>query len=732
MSATVHQESPELKLNRLLESCHRNLKSVDDDLIRKAFQFSFAAHKDITRASGEPYFIHPLAVATILAEELRLDDISVAAALLHDVIEDTEYEYDFLKKEFGQTVANLVDGATKITDMFKSHEVTEAESFRKLMLFMIKDIRVILVKFADRLHNMRTLNYLPQAKQIKIATETLDIYAPLAHRFGLWQIKWEFEDLSFKYLNPESYEDIFRKVNTRREEREQYIQNFTDPISKRLTEAGFKFELSGRPKHFFSIYNKMVKRSKPFEEIYDLFAVRIILDTTQAYDCFTVYGIVSDIYFPVPVRFKDYISVPKHNGYQSIHTTVVGQDGKLVEVQIRTRKMHEIAEKGVAAHWSYKEAGESVVNKQSDEWISWVREIFEQADNADNPNQFIEDFKLNLFQDEIFVFTPKGDLKILPKGSTPVDFAYEIHTNVGNHCIGAKINGKIVPLNTRIENGNQVEIITSKNQKPNQDWEKFVVTHKAKSKIRAFLNEEKRKVTELGREMWDKKVRKLKLKFTDLELNKLIQDMKYSNQNSFFYAVGFGIVNHEEFLDRYVARQAAKKDQKADEKPEFGTFEEFVKTSRSSQKSLVVEGKSANIQMNYAKCCNPVPGDDIIGYVTIGEGIKVHRRNCRNIAGYSTGDVTRLVEVDWPKGAHEDFMAGIRLSGEDRKGMVSDITNVISKTLNTNIRGLNFNTKDGIFDGSIIVYVNDVDHLARIIDRIKRVEGVKSVARLEE
>ncbi|MCK6600265.1 MAG: bifunctional (p)ppGpp synthetase/guanosine-3',5'-bis(diphosphate) 3'-pyrophosphohydrolase [Bacteroidetes bacterium] len=732
MSATVQQESPELKLNRLLDSCHRNLKSVDDDLIRKAFQFSFAAHKDITRASGEPYFIHPLAVATILAEELRLDDISVAAALLHDVIEDTEYEYEFLKKEFGQTVANLVDGATKITDMFKSHEVTEAESFRKLMLFMIKDIRVILVKFADRLHNMRTLNYLPQAKQIKIATETLDIYAPLAHRFGLWQIKWEFEDLSFKYLNPESYEDIFRKVNTRREEREQYIQNFTDPISKRLTEAGFKFELSGRPKHFFSIYNKMVKRSKPFEEIYDLFAVRIILDTTQAYDCFTVYGIVSDIYFPVPVRFKDYISVPKHNGYQSIHTTVVGQDGKLVEVQIRTRKMHEIAEKGVAAHWSYKEAGESVVNKQSDEWISWVREIFEQADNADNPNQFIEDFKLNLFQDEIFVFTPKGDLKILPKGSTPVDFAYEIHTNVGNHCIGAKINGKIVPLNTRIENGNQVEIITSKNQKPNQDWEKFVVTHKAKSKIRAFLNEEKRKVTELGREMWDKKVRKLKLKFTDLELNKLIQDMKYSNQNSFFYAVGFGIVNHEEFLDRYVARQIAKKDQKPDEKPEFGTFEEFVKTSRSSQKSLVVEGKSANIQMNYAKCCNPVPGDDIIGYVTIGEGIKVHRRNCRNIAGYSTGDVTRLVEVDWPKGAHEDFMAGIRLSGEDRKGMVSDITNVISKTLNTNIRGLNFNTKDGIFDGSIIVYVNDVDHLVRIIDRIKRVEGVKSVARLEE
>ncbi|MCA0446828.1 MAG: bifunctional (p)ppGpp synthetase/guanosine-3',5'-bis(diphosphate) 3'-pyrophosphohydrolase [Bacteroidetes bacterium] len=732
MSVSLLNEIAEQNLNRLLETCHRNLKTVDDGLIRKAFQFSYTAHQNIKRASGEPYFIHPLAVATILAEELILDDISVAAALLHDIIEDTDYEFDFLKKEFGITVANLVDGATKITDMFKSHEVTEAESFRKLMLFMIKDIRVILVKFADRLHNMRTLQFLPHPKQIKIATETLDIYAPLAHRFGLWQIKWELEDLSFKYLNPESYEDIFRKVNARREEREGYINQFTDPIAERLTAAGFHFELSGRPKHFYSIYNKMVNRGKPFEEIYDLFAVRIILDTQQAYDCFTVYGIVSDIYFPVPVRFKDYISVPKHNGYQSIHTTVVGPAGKLVEVQIRTRKMHEIAEKGVAAHWSYKEAGESVVNKQSDEWISWVREIFDQADSSDNPNQFIEDFKLNLFQDEIFIFTPKGDLKILPKGSTPVDFAYEIHTNVGNHCIGAKINGKIVPLNTRIDNGNQVEIITSKNQKPNPDWEKFVVTHKAKSKIRAFLNEEKRKITELGREMWEKRVRKSKLKFTDLELNKLIQDLKYPNQSAFFHAVGFGLFNHEEFLEKYVIRQTAKKEPKADEKPEFGTFEEFVKTSRSGQKTLVVEGKNANIQMNYAKCCNPVPGDEIVGYVTIGEGIKVHRKNCRNIVNYSNSEVLRLVDVDWPKGAHEDFMAGIRLSGEDRKGLVSDITNVISKTMNTNIRGLNFNTKDGIFDGSIIVFVNDVEHLLRIIDRIKRIEGVKSVARLEE
>ncbi|NUQ80501.1 MAG: bifunctional (p)ppGpp synthetase/guanosine-3',5'-bis(diphosphate) 3'-pyrophosphohydrolase [Bacteroidetes bacterium] len=724
------QTDDDQQLKNLLDVCHRNLKSVDDNMIRKAYHFSLQAHQNIKRASGEPYFVHPLAVATILAEELILDDISVAAALLHDILEDTDYDFDTMVAEFGPTVANLVDGATKITDMFKSHEVTEAESFRKLMLFMIKDIRVILVKFADRLHNMRTLEYLPPAKQRKMAGETMDIYAPLAHRFGLWQIKWEFEDLSFKFLHPESYEDIYRKVNTRREERESYIQNFSQPIVERLKAGGFRFELSGRPKHFYSIYNKMVKRNKPFEEIYDLFAVRIILDTDKAYDCFTVYGIVSDIYFPVPVRFKDYISVPKHNGYQSIHTTVFGPQGKMVEVQIRTRQMHEIAEKGVAAHWSYKENNGSVAS-DNEEWISWVREIFEQADSTDNPNQFIEDFKLNLFQDEIFVFTPKGDLKILPIGATPVDFAYEIHTDVGNHCIGAKINGKIVQLNTKIENGQQVEIITSKNQKPNPAWEKFAVTHKAKSKIRAWLNEERRNLTDLGKDLWEKRLKKARLKLNELEFNKIIQEMRYSNQSSFFYAIGDNQINVDDFVEKLQARLSAPKKEKEEEKPEFGSLPDFLKRTRQQTRSVMVEGQSANIQMTYAKCCSPVPGDDIIGYVTVGEGIKVHRKTCRNVTVAGGADVNRLVEVDWPIRREDEFMAGIRIAGDDRKGLVSDVTQLIS-SMNTNIRGLNFNTRDGVFDGSIIVYVKDIDHLQRLMDRIRRVPGVKNLSRLEE
>lgn len=730
MSTATLTDVYEQKLDELLEICQKNLKTVNSSLIRKAFEFSYQAHIDIKRASGEPYFNHPLAVAKILAEELVLDDISVAAALMHDILEDTNYEYDDLKREFGETIANLVDGATKITDMFKSHEVTEAESFRKLMLFMIKDIRVILVKFADRLHNMRTLEFLPPKKQIKIATETMDIYAPLAHRFGLGQLKWEFEDLCFKYLNPDAFDDMMTKVNERRDERNNYIQKFSSPITDRLQKEGIKFELSGRPKHLYSIYNKMVKRTKTFEEIYDLFAVRIILDTTKVNDCFSVYGIVSDIYFPVPARFKDYISVPKNNGYQSIHTTVVGPDGKLVEVQIRTKSMHEIAEKGVAAHWAYKENDQASLDK-NDDWVNWVREIFEQADSSDNPNQFIEDFKLNLFQDEIFAFTPKGDLKILPRGATPVDFAYEIHTDVGARTIGAKVNGRIVPLNYKIQNGEQIEIITSKNQKPNGDWEKFVVTHKAKNKIRSFLNEEKRQLAELGKEMWERKTKKLKLKISEEELQRIMHDLKHNNPTSFFYNIGIGVFDFEKYLDSYLTKLTQKEEEAPVAEPQT-SFGDFVSISRQNTDSMILQGSQTDVQMNYAKCCSPVPGDEIIGFVTIGEGIKVHRKSCRNMLRIKDTENARIVDVDWPKREVSDFLAGVSVSGEDRKGLVSDITNLISKILNTNIRGLNFNTKNGIFEGTVILYVKDLEHLNRIIDRIKRIKGVTNATRFEE
>ncbi|MBI4418875.1 MAG: bifunctional (p)ppGpp synthetase/guanosine-3',5'-bis(diphosphate) 3'-pyrophosphohydrolase, partial [Ignavibacteriales bacterium] len=434
------------KLDELLAVCRANLRSVNEDLIRGAFMMSMEAHKHDLRASGEPYFHHPYEVAMVVAREIPLDDVSVAAALLHDVVEDTRIDLDDIKAEFGESVADIVDGATKISDIFRSHEVTQAENYRKLLLSMVNDIRVILIKFADRLHNMRTLEYLPADKQERLARETLDIYAPFAHRFGLAKIKWELEDLSFKHLHRAEYEEIARQLKSRRREREHYIRKFLIPIEKRLKTEGIVYEVEGRPKHLYSIYQKMVKRNKPLDEIYDLFAVRFVLDTNDNNDCFLVYGVISELYKPIPERFKDYISLPKKNGYQSLHTTVVGPEGKLVEIQVRTKAMHEIAEKGVAAHWMYKES-KSSLDKELEGWISWVREIFEQK-TEETPRELMESFKLNLYQDEIYVFTPKGDLRILPRNATPLDFAFEIHSNVGFHCIGAKVNGRIVPLNS--------------------------------------------------------------------------------------------------------------------------------------------------------------------------------------------------------------------------------------------------------------------------------------------
>jgi guanosine-3',5'-bis(diphosphate) 3'-pyrophosphohydrolase len=490
------------KLDELLALCHKNLKSVDESLIKRAFDFSLTAHKKDLRASGEPFFNHPFEVAVIVAKEIPLDDVSVAAALLHDVAEDTDYEIKDIKQEFGATIADIVDGATKITDIFQSHEVTKAENWRKMLLSMVNDIRVMLIKFADRLHNMRTLEYLPQEKRGRIAKDTLDIYAPFAHRFGLAKIKWELEDLAFKYLFPTEYEEISRALKAKRRERENYIKKFIEPIQAELKSEGFVFDIEGRPKHIYSIANKIKKQNKSIDDLYDLFAVRIILDTENVNDCFAVYGILSEEYIPIPERFKNYISLPKANGYRSIHTTVIGPEGKRVEVQIRTRSMHEVAERGVAAHWKYKE-GDPQLDSKVENWIVWIREMFEQASEESTPKQLIESFKLNLYQDEIYVFTPKGDLKILPKGATPIDFAFDVHSNIGSHCIGAKVNSKIVPLDAKLSSGDQIEIITSKNQTPNISWEKFVVTNKAKSHIRKWFKEEQRKQISAGSEIWN-------------------------------------------------------------------------------------------------------------------------------------------------------------------------------------------------------------------------------------
>lgn len=721
------------KLDDLLAVCHKNLRKVNDDLIIRAFEMSVEAHKHDLRSSGEPYFGHPFEVAMVVAKEIALDDVTVASALLHDVVEDTEIEIDGIRREFGDTIAEIVDGATKISNIFESHEITQAENYRKLLLSMVNDIRVMIVKFADRLHNMRTLEYLPAEKQLRIAKETLDIYAPFAHRFGLAKIKWELEDLAFKHLHRSEYEEISHSLNAKRREREHYIRKFIVPIENRLRQEGLQFSIEGRPKHFYSIYNKMMKRNKPFDEIYDMFAVRVILDTEENNACFTVYGIVSEIYKPIPERFKNYISIPKKNGYQSLHTTVVGPEGKMVEVQIRTRQMHEIAERGVAAHWYYKENGsQAPLDRELENWINWVREMFDQKQGEDvSPKELIESFKLNLYQDEIYVFTPKGDLKILPKNATAIDFAFEIHSDVGFHTIGAKVNGRIVPLNTILRSGDQVEIITSKKQKPNRDWDKFAITHKAKAHIRRYFKEEERRLSEQGREVWDKKARKAKLHINDDELTKFVHTKRFDNLTAFFLAIQMEQIDVDiviaEIMD---AGKTALPEQRPEETGSL--FNKFVDTARSITSGISIFGTKGDLLYNYAKCCNPIPGDDIIGYVTTGEGIKIHRRSCRNMQSMLNNGEERIVHVEWPDATSSDYIAGIRISGEDRKGLLTEVTDAISNFDNTNIRSVNISTKDTMFDGQFVVYVRNIEHLNGIIERLRRVRSVTKVDRFDE
>jgi RelA/SpoT family (p)ppGpp synthetase len=724
----VFQDKYQAKLKKLLEVCEKNLRSFNPDLITKAFWFSYNAHKDNYRASGEPYFNHPYEVAMIVASEIPLDDISVASALLHDIVEDTNFTLEDIQAEFGEKIARIVDGLTKITGIFESDNrgIIEAENYRKLLLALSTDVRVILVKFADRLHNMRTLEYLPEHKRKRIAQETLEIYAPLAHRFGLAQIKWELEDLAFKYLNPEAYEDIARRVAQTRKQREEYIKEFAKPIEKALAERGFKFEISGRPKHLYSIYNKMVKRGKAFEEIYDLFAVRIILDTEDKNDCWTVYGIVTDIYRAVPERFKDYITNPKSNGYRSIHTTVIGPGGKMVEVQIRTRAMHEIAEKGLAAHWKYKE-NITETDKQFEEWVKWVRDVLE---NQTDMTQFIEDLKLNLFQDEIYVFTPKGDLKVLPRGATPVDFAFEIHTEIGLRCIGAKVNGRIVPLDYKLKTGDQVEIITGKHRSPSKDWEKFVVTSKAKAQIRKWINEEKRRLIDVGKEIWDKKVKRAKLHINDDELLKIVRELyKFDNLSKFYLAIAEDGIDVSELIKKIEERQKHKDivPKQVEERKE-SVVEEIIKPL----KVIAIDGGS-NFFYTFAKCCNPVPGDEIVGFVTRGEGIKIHRKDCVNVSKLKEKDEDRFVDVVWSKALDGmSFPAGIVIEGEDRPGMLKEITTVISGYQDTNIRMANVQSDGPIFHGLITVEVKDLEHLNVLMDKLRRINGVYSVSRYQE
>ena len=726
----------EADLAFLLKEGKKHLPRFNAELVERAFRFCVAAHEKDVRVSGEPYYTHPANVALIVMREIPLDDVSVVASLLHDVVEDTSFSLKDLRAEFGAEVAEIVDGATKISDVFNSREITQAENYRKLLLSLVNDVRVILVKFADRLHNMRTIDSLSRERQERMARETMDIYAPFAHRFGLGNIKWELEDLSFKVLHRAAYDDIKGQLNISREEREDFIDRFSTPIAEKLTEQGVAFEINGRPKHLYSIYKKMVAQGKSIDELYDLFAVRLILDTQENNDCFLAYGIVSEIFRPVPERFKNYISVPKKNGYQSLHTTVISSDGKPVEIQIRTRAMHDFAERGVAAHFRYKAASGGttswVDSKDLEDWANWVRDVFENA-GEDAAKELLESFKLNLYQDEIYVFTPKGDLRILPKGATPIDFAFDIHSQVGAKCIGAKVNGRIVPLDYVLKTGDQVVILTSRNQTPHRDWERIAITHKAKTHIRRILNDERRALVVEGREIWEKRAKKLGLHVNEDDLEKLTTLLKYEGRTDFYSAIGSGVLTSEAAGDLIVGLLSPAPPVPK-EAPSTLTFEKFSEAARDNTNGIYVVGQDtehAKIMFSYARCCNPVPGDDVVGIVTIGSGIKVHRSSCHNVIDLQDKLKPRLVTLEWSRSQRNEFLAAAKITGEDRPGMLNDITSAVISVQNTNIRGVNIDAYDSMFEGILTVYVADLNHLKKIFDKLLKIKGVKTVERFE-
>ncbi len=719
-----------LKLEELLKLCREKLPKVREDLVEKAYIFASEKHINDRRASGEPYFWHPYAVAKILLEEVPIDDVCVICGLLHDVVEDNREDYELYRiesiyKNFGEEIGIIVDGLTKIKQLFEGKDVSEGENFKKLLMSSSKDIRVIIVKFADRLHNMRELEFLPPLKRKEIAKQTLNLFAPLAHRFGLGRIKWELEDLAFKEINRLAYDDIRKKVSTKRFEREDYIGEFIKPVAVQLKQYSIIAEITGRPKHLYSIYRKMIQQNKSFDEIYDLYAVRIILESERPGDCYTVLGIIHTTYPPIPDRYKDYIAIPKLNNYQSIHTAVVGPEGMKVEVQIRTRKMHEIAESGVGAHWKYKEAKVGT-DQAINSYINWIRDLLKDAitSEADEKGILIDHFRMDVFPDEIYVFTPKGEVKKLPKLATPVDFAFTVHSKVGHHCIGAKVNGRIVSIDQPLKEGDTVEILTSKNQHPNKNWLRFIKTAKARSEINRWINKEEEEQFLVGRELWEKKLKKLKLVFDHQEVQRIATSSKFLNERQFFIAIGQGKLNLDEILSL-----SQKKEEKKEEAPP-NINEKFQEYARNVAGEIIVAGENAPMKMSYSKCCNPIPGDDVAGYITIGEGISVHRKVCHNLIDMARKDPNRVVEISWPKLENTSFIVAVRVTGKDRSGILNDITHVIVSNSNTNIKSVNIESSNNMFDGVVTLYVHNLDHLSRIIERLKKIQGVYDVHRI--
>jgi len=687
------------------------------------------------RKSGEPYIYHPLEVALVCVEEIGLGTTSIISALLHDVVEDTELELADIERDFGHKVMTIIDGLTKISGVFEYGSSQQAENFRKMLLTLSDDVRVILIKLADRLNNMRTLGSMPRNKQLKIASETMYLYAPLAHRLGLYAIKSELEDLFLKYTDTEAYQDIVHKINESKSYRNKFIKNFIQPVEEELLRQGFRFTIKGRPKSVYSIFNKMKMQGIPFEEVFDLFAVRVILDSeleNEKADCWQAYSIVTDFYRPNPNRLRDWISTPRSNGYESLHTTVMSTTGQWVEVQIRTSRMNDIAERGYAAHWKYKEKDASGKSGQGlDEWINQVRSMLEINDGS--AIEFMDDFRGNLFHDEVFVFTPKGDLKVLPNGASALDFAFEIHTMVGAKCIGAKVNQRLVPISHKLKNGDQVEILTSSKQKPTEDWLHQVITSRAKAKIKDALREEKKSAILDGREIVQRKLKSMKMDFTSEVIEQLRAYYELKTANEFYYRVGRGIIDptsiksFKEFKE--LQRQKVKALEKV--KDEF-TFTKEIKNLKGPEHDQLLIGEDMDV-VDYvlSVCCNPIPGDEVFGFVSINEGIKIHRTSCPNALELLSKHGNRVIKARWTSQKEIAFLAGLRILGTDRVGLISDLTKVISSELKVNMRSITVDSDAGLFEGTIKLYVNNTEHLEHLIKNLQGVDGIIKVTRFD-
>lgn len=731
--AAIEKENKNIarQYKELLRISYRSLTDDDKKLIRLAFDTAVEAHKDQRRKSGEAYIFHPIAVAKIVASEIGLDATSIAAALLHDVVEDTKFTLADIEKMFGGTVRKIVDGLTKISHLKKDKDVSmQAENFRKMLLTLNDDVRVIIIKIADRLHNMQTMESMRQDKQVKIASETLYIYAPLAHRIGLYSIKTELEDLSLKYTEPEVYTEILTKIRESKEEQDEYINAFTRVIKDSLDNENLDYEIKGRPKSIFSIRRKMKIQNITFDEVFDKFAVRIIYKSDLANEKFLawkIYSIVTDHFRPNPIRLRDWISSPKSTGYEALHITVMGPKGRWVEVQIRSERMNEVAEKGYAAHYKYKH-GEEQEEKDMEEWLNRLQEALENSET--NAVDFVEQFKLNLYAKEIFVFTPQGDLKSLPKGSTPLDFAFSIHTEVGLHTRGAKVNSKLVPLSYELKSGDQIEIITSENAKPNVNWLDYATTARARAKIKSSLREEKKEIAEEGKAILARKLKAQKLSFNEKMINELVIYFQLKTSLDLFYRVGIGKIDNKKLKEFTASRSNAFVSYIKSKIRKPAVVEDLDKEEITVKYDQLVFGKEEEIlDYKLANCCNPIPGDRVFGFITVSEGIKVHKKDCPNAIQFQSNYAYRIIQAKWIDSTQQDFKAVINLTGIDNIGLVSEVTREISKNMGVDMRSINFESSEGLFSGRITLTVKNNSILTTLVNHLKKINGIDKVSR---